>query len=162
MKKLITILLLAFMMAGCTDKKQQYISDLNKYVCAVERLSTINTLIIVDSKSTKEQPSFFNEDYRLQSINLNKEIDSLYMILLDCPTDFKTSLHDIKTIYQSLKKSETKVNAVFYNDYRWRDDMWFENNDSLTVYGNRIENCIYNLQTDIPQAFLKDSTDFKE
>lgn len=162
MKKLIIILLLNFIIIGCADKKQQYVNDLNSYVNTAERLRTISGLIIADSRSTKEHPSFFNEDYRVQSINLNKTIDSLYMVLLECPADFQTSLHDIKTIYQNLKKSETKVNAVFSNDYSWRDDMWFKNNDSLTVYSDRIENCIYNLKTDIPQAFLKDSTDLKE
>ena len=162
MKKLITILLLVFIITGCADKKQQYVSTINKYVNATERLNTINTLIIVDSKSVKELPSFFNEDYRVQSINLNKTIDSLYMVLLECPADFNASLHDIKTIYQNLKKSETKVNAVFFNDYSWRDDMWFKNNDSLTIYSDRIENCIYNLKTDIPQAFLENDTNLKE
>jgi hypothetical protein len=162
MKKLITILLLAFMMAGCTDKKQQYISDLNKYVNTTERLRAVSGLIIADSRSTKEQPSFFNETYRAECEALNTSVDSLYPILLDCPKDFQSSLNDIKEIYKNLKKSEDLVRVSFLNSYEWRNDMLIENLDSMSIYSDRIKGCIYSLQTDVPQAFLENNTNTKE
>lgn len=162
MKNLIAISLLAFVITGCIDKKEQYVSDLNKYVNSTERLRAISGLIITDSRSTKEQPSFFNETYRIECETLNASVDSLYEILLDCPKEFQSSLNDIKEIYKNAKKSEDLVRVSFLNSYEWRDDMWFKNNDSITTYSNGIENCIYNLKIDIPQAFLENNKDLKE
>lgn len=162
MKKIITILLIAFVIIGCADKKQQYVSDLNKYVNSAERLRAISGLIITDSRSTKEQPSFFNETYRVECENLNTTIDSLYAILLDCPKEFQSSLNDIKEIYKSIKKSEDLVRVSFLNSYEWRNAMLVENIDSMTIYSDRIKGCLYNLQTDIPQAFIENNTNPKE
>lgn len=157
MKKLIAIvmMLLAVVMVGCADRKQKYISDLNEYVNSAERLRAIGGLIIADSRSTKEQPSFFNETYRIECENLNTTIDSLYEILLVCPKEFQSSINDIKGIYRNLKKSEDLVRVSFLNSYEWRDNMLIENIDSMTIYSDRIKDCFYNLQTNIPQAFLK-------
>ena len=162
MKKLITILLIAFVIIGCADKKQQYVSNLNSYANTAERLKTISGLIIADSRSTKEQPSFFNETYRAECETLNTSVDSLYAILLDCPKEFQSSLNDIKEIYKNLKKSEDLVRASFLNSYEWRNDMLIENLDSMSIYSDRIKGCLYNLQTDIPQAFLENNTNTKE
>ena len=162
MKKIITILLLAFIITGCVDKKQQYVSTLNEYVNSAERLRTISGLIITDSRSTKEQPSFFNETYRVECETLNTTVDSLYEILLDCPKEFQSSLNDIKEIYKNLKKSEDMVRVSFLNSYEWRNDMLIENLDSMSIYSDRIKGFLYNLQTDVPQAFLGNDTNLKE
>lgn len=157
MKKLIAIVMMLFavVMVGCTDRKQKYISDLNEYVNSAERLRAIGGLIIADSRSTKEQPPFFNETYRIECENLNTTIDSLYEILLVCPKEFQSSINDIKGIYRNLKKSEDLVRVSFLNSYEWRNNMLIENIDSMTIYSDRIKDCLYNLQTNIPQAFLK-------
>lgn len=76
-------------------------------------------------------------------------------MLLDCPKEFQSSINDIKGIYNSLKKTEDLVFVTYRNDYKWRDDMWSENNDSTSVRCDRIKNCLYSLKTNIPQAFLE-------
>lgn len=157
MRKLIAIVMMVFAVAmiGCSDKKQQYIDDLHKFCYSADTLATINSLIVIDSRSTKEEPSFFNKDYYTKSIRLNATIDSLYLLLLESPNNFQSSVNDIKGIYNSLKKSEDLVRAVYDNDYRWRYDMWSKNTDSADIYRDRITNSLYSLKTNIPQAFLE-------
>lgn len=54
------------------------------------------------------------------------------------------------------------MRVSFLNSYEWRNDMLIENLDSIAIYSGRIENCIYNLKTDIPQAFIKNNTELKK
>lgn len=154
MKKLIAMMLMLFpILVGCADKEQRYISDLHNFCYSVDSLTIAHRLVIIDSRSIKDEPSFFNDTYQKRCDMLNSRVDSIYLLLLDCPKDFKSSMGVIKNIYQNLKKSEDLVRATFANDYRWRTDMWSRNNDSISAYGDKISNSLYKLKADIPQAF---------
>lgn len=155
MKKLIAIVMIALSVAivGCSDKKQQYIDDLSKFVNMAGRQHIKNTLAVTESRHGFGKSEYFNANKRDELADSMAVIDSLYIALSEPPTEYEQTYTNIRTIYQDLKKYEDMLTVMYESSDEYNSSVLTTHLDSIGAYNARFEKCFYNLKADIPQAF---------
>lgn len=155
MRKLIAIVMMVFAVAmlGCSDKKQQYIDDLSRFVNMAGRQHIKNTLAVTESRHGFGKSEYFNANKRAELTDSMAVIDSLYIALSEPPTEYEQTYTNIRTIYQDLKKYEDMLTVMYESSDEYNSSVLTTHLDSIGAYNARFEKCFYNLKADIPQAF---------
>ncbi len=102
MNKSIAIVMMVLMaaMVGCSDKKQQYIDDLGRFVNMAGRQHIKNTLAVTESRHGFGKSEYFNANKRIELADSMAVIDSLYIALSKPPTEFEKTYPNIRSMYQ--------------------------------------------------------------
>ncbi len=153
MKKLIVMMLLAVVMVGCANKKQQYTDNLSQFVNMAARQHIKYTLLVTDSRHGYNTSDYFNDKMRKELADSMTVIDSLYIVLADAPKGFEKATPSLRTIYQDLKKFEDMILVMYQSSPEYNSNTLTIKLDSVGAYNSRFERSLYNLKADVPQAF---------
>lgn len=155
MRKLIAtiMIILTIAMVGCSDKRQQFIDDLSRFINMAGRQHIKNTLAVTESRHGFGKSEYFNANRRIELADSMAVIDSLYIALSQPPTEFAQTYPNIRTIYQDLKKYEDMLNVMYDSSDEYNSSVLTSHLDSIGAYNARFEKCFYNLKAGIPQAF---------